>query len=78
MTPEERHAKIEGAIDRHNAAIQGLIVDGRTCLNSLREMRKAHARDYEEFRKVQAVTQKKLNILIDTVDRIIRSRNGDQ
>ena len=78
MTPEERHAKIEAEIDKHNTAIQGLIMVGRTCLDSIKEMREAHAKDYEELRKTQAVTEHKLNILIDTVDRIIRSRNADQ
>jgi hypothetical protein len=78
MTPEERHAKIEAEIEKHNMAIQGLIVVGRTCLDSIKEMREAHARDYQELRKAQAATGDKLNILIDTVDRIIRNRNRDQ
>jgi hypothetical protein len=78
MTPEERHAKIEADIDKHNTAIQGLIMVGRSYLDSIKEMREAHAKDYEELRKAQAVTEDKLNILIDTVDRIIRNRNADQ
>lgn len=85
MTPEERYAKIDAVIDKHNAeidkhnaAIQGLIVVGRTCLDSIKEMREAHAKDYEELRKAQAATEDKLNILIDTVDRIIRNRRADQ
>ena len=78
MTPEERHAKIEAEIEKHNTAIQGLIVVGRTCLDSIKEMREVHAKDYEEIRKAQSATEEKLNILIDTVDRIIRNRNANQ
>jgi len=33
---------------------------------------------YEELRKAQAATDEKLNILIETVDRIIRNRNGNK
>ena len=47
-------------------------------------MRQAHEKDYEEWtakmndlREAQAATDEKLNILIDTVDRIIRHRNGN-
>ena len=68
--------KIEAEIDKHNAAIQGLIVVGRTCLDSIKEMREAHAKDYEELRKAQTATEDKLNILIDTVDRIRRAHVG--
>ena len=35
MTPEERHAKIEAEIEKHNTAIQGRIAVGRTCLDSI-------------------------------------------
>jgi hypothetical protein len=47
-------------------------------LTSIQEMRQAHEKDYEELHKAQAATDEKLNILIDTVDRIIRNRNGNQ
>ena len=77
MTPEERHAKIEAEIEKHNTAIQGLIVVGRTCLDSIRAMGERHEKDYEELRNAQAATDEKLNILIETVDRIIRNRNGN-
>jgi uncharacterized coiled-coil DUF342 family protein len=79
MTPEERHAKIEAEIEKHNTAIQGLIVVGRTCLDSIRELRESHKEltvHIKELRDAQAATDEKLNILIDTVDRIIRDRNG--
>jgi hypothetical protein len=76
MTPEERLTKIETQIEKQNQGIQGLIVVGRTCLDSIKEMREVHEKDYEELRRAQAVTDEKLNILIDTVDRIIRNRNG--
>jgi len=84
MTPDERHARIESEIEKHNTAIQGLIVVGRTCLDSIREMGDRHEKDHERFmarieelRAAQAETDEKLNILVDTVDRIIRDRNRD-
>ena len=51
-------------IDKHNEAIRSLIVVGRTCLDSIKELREA-----------QAASEEKLNILVDTVDRIIRREN---
>jgi hypothetical protein len=79
MTPEERFSRIENAlealigtqaehaaqIDKHNAAIRDLILVGRTALSSI------------ELQGAQKHTDEKLNILIDTVDRIIRGRNGN-
>jgi hypothetical protein len=83
MTPEERLDKIEVLIekqnqqvDKQNEAIRGLIAVGRTCLDSIKEMREVHEKDYEELRKAQAATDEKLNILIDTVDRIIRHKDN--
>ena len=72
MTPEERHAKIEAEIEKQNTAIQGLIAVGRTCLDSIKEV----TGQIKDLRNAQASTDEKLNILIDTVDRIIRNRNG--
>jgi len=80
-------AQVEHAaqIEKQNAAIRDLIVVGRTCLDSIHTMRQAHEKDYEEWtakmndlREAQAATGEKLNILIDTVDRIIRHRNGNK
>jgi len=99
MTPEERLTKIErtlqsltdaqvghtAQIEKQNAGIRDLTVVGRTCLDSIHEMRQAHEKDYEEWtakmndlREAQAATDEKLNILIDTVDRILRHRNGNK
>ena len=74
MTPEERHAKIEAEIEKHNTAIQGLIAVGRTCLDSIKEV----TVQIKDLRDAQASTDEKLNILIDAVDRVIRNRNGRQ
>jgi len=89
MTPEERIDRIERALDRHiefvgqeieknTAGIRDLIIVSRTVLTSIQEMRQAHEKDYEELRRTQAATDEKLNILIDTVDRLIRHRNGNR
>ena len=74
MTPEERLDRIETIlekqnpeIEKQNAGIRDLIIVSRTVLTSIQELREA-----------QAATDGKLNILIDTVDRIIRHRNGKE
>ena len=67
-------------IERQNAGIRDLIVAGRTVLTSIPEIQTVQNKMIEEVRKLQKLqkhTDEKLNILIDTVDRIIRSRNGD-
>jgi hypothetical protein len=92
MTPEERIEKIEGLIekqalevDKQNAGIRDLIVVSRTLLTSFQEFRDVQRKDHEEWtaqmkelRDAQAATDEKLNILINTVDRIIRNRNGKE
>jgi len=92
MTPEERFDRIEliiekqnQEIDKHNAAIRDLIVVSRTVLTSIDGLREVQRTDHEEWsaqmkelREAQAATDEKLNILIDTVDRIIRHRNGKE
>ena len=86
MTPEERLERIEIQIDKQNEAIKGLIVVSRTLLTSIQEQREVHQKDHDrvmaeidKLREAQSATDEKLNILIDTVDRIIRSReNGKQ
>jgi hypothetical protein len=99
MTPEERLTKVETLlhavteqqakqveeVERQNEAIRGLIVVGRTLLDSMQESRQMMDRDHDRFmaeleklREAQAATDEKLNILIDTVDRIIRRRNGKE
>ena len=90
MTPEERWSKIENAIEmqsaqieKQNEGIRGLIVVARTCLDSIQELREVQREDHKavmaeikELRETQAATDEKLNILIATVDRIIRRDNG--
>ena len=58
---------------------------GKHCLDSIKAMRETHQKDHEqwsakmnELREAQAATEEKLNILINTVDRIIRHRNGNK
>jgi archaellum component FlaC len=75
-------------IDKQNAGIRDLIVVSRTLLtttenivtslNSLVASQKEVTGQIKELREAQAATDEKLNILIDTVDRIIRSlgKNG--
>jgi hypothetical protein len=86
MTPEERLNRIENNIDKQNEAIRSLIVVARTVLDSIRETRENHDADYKrlstkieemvaEMRESQAGTDEKLNILVETVDRIIRREN---
>ena len=72
-------------IDKMLDAAGKLILVGRTCLDSIGELREVQRKDHEEWtaqikelREAQAATDEKLNILIDTVDRIIRHRNGKE
>ena len=83
MTPEERLTRIETQIEKQNEGIQGLIVVNRTMLSSMQELRAvqgdmivAQRNMMEEVRELNKHTDEKLNILIDTVDRIIRNRNN--
>ena len=75
---QEQLGRLEHQINEHNEAIRGLIVVGRTCLDSIKELREDHKRvsaDIDKMREAQSVTEEKLNILIETVDRIIRREN---
>ena len=78
MTPEERFTRIETQIEKQNEGIQGLIVVSRTVLTSMQELRAVQHEMIEEARELNKQTEEKLNILIDTVDRIIRNRNGNK
>jgi hypothetical protein len=89
MTPEERISRIENQIGKQNEGIQGLIVVARTVLTSIQELRGIQDKAIEESRELHKTmtaevrdlhkhTDEKLNILIDTVDRIIRNRNGQK
>ena len=75
---EKESEERDRRIDKHNDAISGLIVVARTVLDSIKEDRVRHERDYEEMRAQSKATEDKLNILIDTVDRIIRQRNDQK
>jgi hypothetical protein len=77
MTPEERFTKIENLLSavsenqaKHDAAIRDLIVVSRTTLTAIAELREGD----KELREAQKVTEEKLHVLIDTVDRIIREK----
>jgi len=76
LSPEERLTKIETQIEKQNEGIQGLIVVARTVLTSIQELRTIQDKMIEEVRELHKHTDEKLNILIDTVDRIIRRDNG--
>lgn len=85
MTPEERLTRVETLIEKQNEGIQGLIIVSRTVLTSIQEfradqeqIRKEVREELREMRDMQKHTDEKLNILIDTVDRIIRRENGEQ
>ncbi len=71
---EKRFARQDARLDKQNQGIQGLVVAARTVLTSLKEFRI----DMDKLREAQVATDEKLNILIDTVDRIIRRRNGKE
>lgn len=73
---EQQHLARDREIDKHNEAIRSLIVIVRSCVDSIKEDRARHERDYEEMRAQSRATEEKLNILVDTVDRIIRHRNS--
>ena len=67
-------------VEKQNEGIRGLIVVSRTLLDSMQEMRQDHDQfmtGMQQLREMQMATEEKLNILIDTVDRIIRRRNGN-
>jgi hypothetical protein len=75
MTPEERLDRIETQIGKQNEGIQALIVVSRTVLTSVQELRDVQHEIIEEMRERDKATQEKLNILVDTVDRIIRNKD---
>ena len=64
--------------DKQNEAIRSLVVVSRTVLTSVQEMRAAQDKMVEEARELSKHTDEKLNILIDTVDRIIRHRDSNR
>ena len=82
-TMAENMARHESVMARHEGAIRDLIVVSRTVLTSIQEIKDVQVNDREDWKArmnelhgAQAATDEKLNILINTVDRIIRQRNG--
>lgn len=82
MSSDERFDRMDSEIEKHNEAIRGLIVVARTSLDSIQEMREIQRQNHERLtgdidrlREAQSATDEKLNILIETVDRIIRREN---
>jgi hypothetical protein len=79
MSPEERFERIETLIEKQNAGIRDLIVVTGTALAATENLvvsQKEVTVQIKELREAQSATDEKLNILIDTVDRIIRHKNG--
>jgi len=77
----ELQAQQGAEIDKQNDAIRSLIVVARTLLDSMQEFREDHKQFMVEMEKLceaQAATDGKLNILVETVDRVIRHRNGKE
>jgi len=75
MTPEERFDRIERNLEKNTEGTRDLIVLSRTMLTSTEkvlESQKAVTEQIKELREAQAETDAKLNMLIDTLDRIIR------
>ena len=79
MTPEERFERIENVIEKQNDGIRDLVRVSRIFLDSQQEVKtqiQGITGQIQELREAQKHTDEKLNILIDTVDRIIRHWNG--
>ena len=86
----EQIERLSSESDKNNAAIRNLIVASRTVLSSInglstsiQQLKEVQRKDREEWTarmkelsEKEAATGEKLHILIDTVDRIIRNRNG--
>jgi uncharacterized coiled-coil DUF342 family protein len=75
---QEQLGRFGQEIEKQNDGIRSLIVVARTCLDSIKELREDHKQvtaDIDKLREAQSSTDEKLNILVDTVDRIIRRRN---
>ena len=68
-------------IDKQNSGIRDLTLVSRTVLTSIQEIHHVQRQDHAEWnsqmknlREAQAATDEKLNILIDTVERVVRRR----
>jgi hypothetical protein len=81
MTPEERFDRIERNLEKNTEGVRDLIVVCSTILTTTEKVvasQKEVTEQIKELREAQSATDEKLNILIDTVDRIIRrlGKNG--
>ena len=79
MTPEQRFTKIENflsTVAEHQAKHAEEMRELREADKDLRQMHKSLIVAVGKIADAQRVTDEKLNALIETVDRIIRSRNG--
>ena len=80
----DRHIEFVGAnIDKQNAAIRDLTVVSRTLITAIQEQGEVHQKDHQrvtaeidKLREAQTETAEKLKSLVETVDRIIRSREN--
>jgi len=84
VKPEERFERIERQTEKNTEAMKDLIVVARSITDAqlktdgqIGELRQSIAELREAMREAQKETDERLNILIDTVDRIIR-RNGKE
>ena len=89
MTPEEQFTTIRNTLGTitenmalHESAFRDLVLVSRTVLTSIQEIKIVLVKDREDWQSrmrdlhdAQAATDENLNILINTVDRIIRQRN---
>jgi hypothetical protein len=90
MTPEERFTKIENALNhaaelhaKHAEEIAELRATQKVILLAIEKTvetqqtgSKELRQGMNQLRQAQQITEEKLHILIDTVDRIIRNQSG--
>ena len=69
---------LHGSIGGLQGSIGGLQGFSGDLGSWIQQMGERHDADYKKLLDAQAATDKKLNTLIDTVDRIIRHRNDKQ
>jgi hypothetical protein len=90
MTPEEQFTKVWNALNytaelqarlaeneaRHDEEIAELRAAQKIMTLALAKLAEEQRSGAREIREVQRITGEKLNLLIETVDRIIRERGG--
>jgi len=75
---EDSFGGLKGSIGGLHDSIGGLHDSIGDLGRWIQQMGERHDADYKKLLDAQAATDEKLNILIDTVDRIIRHKNGKQ